>query len=189
MLIAWRQLRYPREFRIGPPVWPGALTPCLKRLLLRKDRGELVDPQPRAAVLDKQMTTLLADVATSLWRLRGKMIQADTGRPFEEMRRAYRHLESAWDALVQAGLDIQDHTDQPYDSGLSLSVIAIQPLPELTREMVIETISPSIYLKGRRIQTGQVIVGRPSPVDADAEVSSGGVAHESSHSSGEPEDG
>jgi len=44
---------------------------------------------------------------------------------------------------------------------MSLKVISFQPTPGLGRERVIETIKPTIYFKGKAIQMGEVIVGRP----------------------------
>ena len=104
---------------------------------------------------------MLADIGTGLWRLRQKMVKPGTNLPLDEMRRPYRHLESVWDALVQAGAEIQDHTDKPFDPGMSLRVISYQPTPGVRRERVIETIKPTIYFKGKPIQMGEVIVGRP----------------------------
>jgi hypothetical protein len=105
----------------------------------------------------------LADVGTGLWRLRQKMVQPGTDRPLEEMRRAFRHLESVWDALTQAGMEIRDHTGEPVPEGgvYALKTVAFQPTPGISREKVIETIKPSIYYKDQMIQMGEVIVGTP----------------------------
>src|SRR5205823_4748853 len=108
-----------------------------------------------------------ADVGTGLWRLRQKMVQPGTDRPLDEMRRAYRHLESIWDALVQAGVEILDHTGALFDSGMSLRVIAFQPTPGLGHEKVIETIKPTIYYAGQPIQVGEVIVETPDILEDD----------------------
>ena len=56
---------------------------------------------------------------------------------------------------------IQDHLDQPYDSGQLLDVLAFQPTPGIEREVVAETIRPTVYLQGQQIQKGQVIVATP----------------------------
>jgi hypothetical protein len=89
------------------------------------------------------------------------MRQPGTDRPLDEMRRAYRHLESTWDALAQAGVEIIDHTGAPFDAGLAIKVLAYQPMPDLTRERVLETLKPSVYFKGERLQMGEVIVATP----------------------------
>jgi hypothetical protein len=155
-----RQLGYPREFRIAPAVWPSGLLSVLEKLAqtLRDQHRQAPDESPEA---QRERVRFLADVGTGLWRLRQKMLQPGTERPLEEMRRAYRHLESTWDALAQAGVEIQEHTGAPYDPGMSLKVIAFQPTPGINREKILETIKPTIYLKNQPIQMGEVIVGTP----------------------------
>jgi hypothetical protein len=78
--------------------------------------------------------------------------------------RAARHLDAVWDALKQVGVEVQEHEGRPFDRGLSLKVLSVESKPELSRELVIETVRPSIYLKNEAIQTGEVIVGTPEPV-------------------------
>lgn len=158
VLSAIRQLRFPREFRIAASPWSADLEHLLLRLCERFDETAR---EPQGPVLGKQEVGFLADIGTGLWRLRQKMVKPGTDQPLDEMRRAYRHLESVWDALVQAGAEIQDHTDKPFDPGMSLKVVSYQPMPGLGRERVIETIKPTIYFKGKAIQMGKVIVGRP----------------------------
>jgi hypothetical protein len=104
----------------------------------------------------------LAAVATGLWRMRGKIVEPETGRPAADMRVLYRHLESTWDALTSIGVEIQAHDNAEADPGLSLSVVAYQPTHGLDRERIIETIRPTVYLDGRLIQQGEVIVGTPA---------------------------
>ncbi len=158
LLSGLRQLVYPKEFRITPPVWPPALLSAFEKLTEVRDS---ISPGAKAPAAQKEQLQFLADIGTGLWRLRQKMVQPGTDRPLEEMHRAYRHLESVWDALSQAGVEIQDHTNALFDPGMSLRVIAFQPMPGIRREKVIETIKPTIYFKSQPIQMGEVIVGRP----------------------------
>jgi hypothetical protein len=77
------------------------------------------------------------------------------------MRKAYRHVRSMWDALQESGIDIQDHTNQPFHLGQTLNAIAFEPRPDLSTDTVIETVKPTIYYQKRLIQMGEVIVGTP----------------------------
>ena len=155
-----RQLRFPKEFRVAPPAWPENIVLAMERLasamfcLIEKPP----EPKPDGGALQKRV---LADLGTGLWRLKGRMTDSGTGRPLEEMRRAYRHFESVWDALEAEGIQIYDHTGENFDSGQLLKALAFQPTPGLTRERVIETIRPTIYSKDEMIQVGEVIVGKP----------------------------
>lgn len=122
----------------------------------------------------KNQVQFLVDLATGLWRMRQKMIEPKTGRPVEEMRRLYRHFESVWDTLSGAGVEIHGHTGEPFESGMALNVITFQPSAELQRELVLETIKPTVYLKNEMVQMGEVVVGVPerplpkAPAENDA---------------------
>lgn len=100
----------------------------------------------------------LAEVSVGAWRLKKKMIDPKSGEPLIEMSRAYRHLESVFITLKNEGIEIQDHDGQSFDAGLSLKVLTYQPLPNIEKEYVYDTIKPSVYLNGERILMGEVIV-------------------------------
>ncbi len=92
------------------------------------------------------------------------MVRPGTDEPLPEVAKLFRHLDSTWDVVVQAGVQIQHHTGARFESGLGLSVLAYQPTPDLAHETVVETIKPSVYYQGRLIQMGEVIVGTPAEV-------------------------
>ncbi len=154
-MAAIRQRLFPREFRIEEPPWPDDWLETLRKL------ADLPPPPPPPPPEDKDRIRFLADLATGVWRLRQKMLEPGTERPREQFRREYRHLESVWDVLTQAGMEIQDHTGKPFDSGQALKVLAFQPTPGVKRERVQETVKPTIYFKQQHIQMGEVIVESP----------------------------
>ncbi len=171
MSSAWGTLRqwlYPAEFRIAPCAWPPELLSAIEQLAKALTASATEGVRQVDASAEKKQMRFLADVATGLWRLRQKMQQPGTDRPLEEMRRAYRHLESVWDVLVEAGVETQDHTDALFDPGMSLKVIAFQPTAGIERERVLETIKPTIYFQKRTIQMGEVIVATPEVEAAKA---------------------
>lgn len=114
----------------------------------------------RAVTKDSQEINkdFLAEVTVGAWRLKKKMTDNKTGEPLNEMSRAYRHLESVFITLEKEGIELQDHDGQPFDPGMSLKVLTYQPAPGIEKEFVLETIKPSIYLKGELILMGEVIV-------------------------------
>ncbi|MGP3929193.1 hypothetical protein [Nonomuraea sp. KM88] len=166
-----RQLQHPREFRIHAAVWPADALAAFERLAadeLVRTAHEPMPAEPARSGSERiQHDTLsgssVADVVTCIWRLdrRVRRVPGVT-------RSATRHLEMAWDSLVQAGVKIQDHLNDPFDPGLSIKVLSYQPAPELDRDRVVETIRPSIYLNDQMIQRGEVIVGTPDPVAKEA---------------------
>ncbi len=166
---AIRQLMFPKEFRIDNPNWPADVVLSLKELSqeVRQLRQESKPGSTSGQTPADSRIDFLANVATGLWRLRQKMLDTETNQPLEGMRRAYRHLESTWDALTQEGLVVTDHTGGLFDSGMAIKVLAFQPTPGLDREQVLETIKPSVHFRNRRLQMGEVIVGRPDDDTSD----------------------
>ena len=119
----------------------------------------------------QEQMELIADISTGLWRLQQRLINPDTGQPLEESRRAYRHFQSVWDAIHEAGFIIQDHTGEPFNARQMLKVITYEQKPGIDREIVSETIKPSVYYhkegQDTMIQMGEVIVATPVNADND----------------------
>jgi hypothetical protein len=120
-------------------------------------------------------TPLLVELATGVWRLNGKLTAngSDEGESAKLLRSLSRQVSSMSDALDEAGIDIQDHTGEPFDAGQSLDVVAYATNAAMSRETVVETITPTVYVEGRIAQRGQIVVAGPEPeraaVDEDAE--------------------
>jgi len=106
-------------------------------------------------------STLFVDLANAAWALERKSFDPITNERKEEFRPIARHIDQLSECLEEFGVKIQNHTHEPFDSGQSLEVIAFQPTAGISRDVVIETIRPTVYLKGIRIQMGQVIVATP----------------------------
>lgn len=154
----FRQRRHHRAFRIPPPAIDEPLREQLEQLLAAVEPPEVAEsPESSEPVLDLKA---LAEAATNLWRAQRKLEQSgDTISA--QGRQTGRYLRTCRETLHEAGLEIQDHDGDPYHPGQSLEVLVFEPDPALTSEVVQETIRPSIYLHGERIQMGQVIVGTP----------------------------
>ena len=153
----WRgQRRFHREFRIAAPRWPDpvSLTSVVEQLT-----AQAVEDADGPALDEKD----LADAATNLWRAQRRLSRL-AEEDSREAKRVGRYLQAAQRALDEAGLLIQDHDGTNFHPGLSLEVLTMQPDPSLQHEIVRETVRPSVYLAGKRIQMGQVIVGYPDDV-------------------------
>jgi hypothetical protein len=155
-----RQRRYPVEFRIPEPAWPTDLRERMLALVAQDTTdgtgGDTGGSGEGAAVLDDGY---LADAVTSVWRAHRKLTAETDGS--RSVQQARKHLESTWRALADTGVVVQGHDHAPFDPGQALEMVAQQPEPGLSRATVIETISPTIYINGRHVQMGKVIVGSP----------------------------
>ncbi|WP_409462585.1 hypothetical protein [Amycolatopsis sp. GA6-003] len=145
-----RQRRQHKEFRIAEPGLREE-----ERVRLRELLSSVLATTDTASPLSESD---LAEAATALWRARRKL----AGAQDRAARQAGRFLSASQDALDAAGVLVQDHDRIPFGSGMALEVLLFQDEPDLDVERVVETVRPSIYLTGRRIQMGQVIVGRPA---------------------------
>lgn len=154
MFSSLRQLFYPPEFRIAP-IKPLDLTTYLKVIANLLDKNDIPETTRQESI------QFLIDLSISFWRLRKMLLKPGTAQPLGNMRNAYNSLVSPWNSLTQAGIMIRDHTNLPYDSGLSLTVISVKETTGLTEPKVIETVKPSIYFQGSPIFNGEVIVGVP----------------------------
>lgn len=148
-----RQRQFPQEFRIAPAL-PGELRPLLERI------GDLLEREP---ALDEKA---VVEAATGLWRAGRRLQDEDPDREDRVMRRLRQYVDSASDGLSRIGVQVIDHDGEPHVDGMGVEVLAIEPVPGLDREMIVETLRPTIYLDDRRLQMAQVAVGRPvKPTD------------------------
>jgi hypothetical protein len=164
----WRQRRHHRAFRVPPP--PGHLA------LLEELAGVLAATEPASAPTPSASAAgtppppdgkRLAEAATGLWRAQ-RRLAGDDGRSAAG-RQAGRYLRTCREALAASGLVVQDHDGDRFDAGRSIEVLAFEDRPSLTAETVLQTVRPTVYFHGSRIQMGQVIVGCPV-AGADHEV-------------------
>jgi len=96
-----------------------------------------------------------AGIATDLWRARRRV---DDGA----QRMLARHLDGLAERLLAAGIVAQDHDGLLVDAGMALDVVAWETRPGVARDVVVETVAPSVYIAGRPVQIGQVVVARPA---------------------------
>lgn len=144
-----RQHRFPPEFRIAEPVWP------VEPPVAAAQAPAAPHEPPRIADLTD---TVVAKFVTDLWRTTRKVGDGDAD---PARRRVAKHLRAAWDTLAEAGVKAEDYEGLAWDPGMSLEVLTYELRPGMEREIVVETVRPSVYRAGRRIQRGQVIVGHP----------------------------
>jgi hypothetical protein len=166
---AVRQWRFPRALRIAAAAPPAGLDQLVEtvRTLVETPGGRSNgrDPGPGEPVLDDRA---VANLATGLWRARRRMLEPGSDQPRPEVRKEFRHVQATWDVLADAGIKVQDHDGDRFVPGLALDVLVFQPTAGLEHEEVVETIRPSVYVRGRSIQLGQVIVGTPGEEGGEA---------------------
>jgi hypothetical protein len=79
--------------------------------------------------------------------------------PLPEMGRSYRHVERLQSALEDMGIIVSDKTGEVYDSGMSVRIMASEPMAGIAHDVIKETIAPAVYRGGQLIQQAQIVVG------------------------------
>lgn len=153
---------HPEEFQISPPRPLSNIQSELQQLMKVISELPTTEPGERTSdSTDKANHKFLADLATRLWRLRNQMTKPNSNEALPGMERTFRFFESAWDALARENIDIIDHTNEIFDPGIPLEVLSYEKRDGLVREIIIETVKPTIFYMDQRIQNGQVLVGIP----------------------------
>lgn len=128
----------------------------------RMSVGEPADALERGAVTLERTEVARAFVAigTNAWKAKARLARIDASTS-SDMERLGRHVNAIVESLESLGFEIKDHTGEPFDYGQSLRVAASQPKEGISREVVSETIRPTIYLKGNLLQQGEVVIDIP----------------------------
>lgn len=153
----FRQLQHAPQFRIRKPV---RFLEQVEDLFSSIAAGGTTEAQRLEA--GASVEELVLQIGNAIWRLEQRIVDRNTGTTREEYRKLTRHLESISNALRTFDVQIQNHTDQPFVTGLALDVVAFEPCESIQQEIVIETVAPSIYIGNKKLQTGKVIVGTPA---------------------------
>jgi len=177
MLDSLRQGLFPKEYRIHArpltadlSVIKGAIT-VLRTLASGLEKAPAPAPgdEPEDSGRNRREKDL-AQLCTSLWRSRKTLTGSESPGTDDAYRRPLRHLNSAIEAAASLGLEIRDHTGEelPDSGAVSLRTISFELKEGLTHEVVLETLRPSVFLDGKCIQMGEIIVGSPkTPTGAE----------------------
>ncbi|MGI5379677.1 hypothetical protein ACQEV2_36560 [Streptomyces sp. CA-251387] len=159
-------MKHPPEFRIPRPLLAPDQADWAAAVLAEVEAAEAGAAEAlaeRARTPEGAGTDALLGAAVGIWRALRKLDQGTGPLSAADLRQVRRQVHASRQALADDGLEIQEHDGMPFDSGQSLEALVFQDDPGLDREIVLETVRPSVYFRGERIQMGQVIVGRPAP--------------------------
>ena len=151
-----KQMWFPADFRLPEPEFTREQLDLLEELI------QLIQPtlsREEQALSDERggMARFLVDLGTGIWRIRRKI--EGLSRMPKEIKDALFSLESTWASMSEGGVEILDHTGTiPLKN--EARIVEILAIPNLSRDQVVETIKPTIMLKGEVIQVGEVVMGR-----------------------------
>jgi hypothetical protein len=154
------------NINITPNNWQNEL-PKLKEMAAAELLG-----QEKAAVLSSGQieklrelqdgwTSAFCEIAIHAWRARRRMTDKHSGEVKEEHKATHRSVEGIIATLKGIGFDLRDREGEGYDFGLPEKVIASEKRPGISREIVAETIRPSIFYRDQLIKPGEIIIATP----------------------------
>ncbi|MDD5200531.1 MAG: hypothetical protein PHC88_12100 [Terrimicrobiaceae bacterium] len=157
-------MNMPDSLRINPLPLPESGD--LANAVAKKVQAALQDLVPGAMPIPENVVKALISSATNVWRIRSRITVSKTFEPKQEisqddLKKLSRYVESIVEALAGIGIEIKDRTGEPFDYGLPEKVIAAEPQAGISKEIVRETIRPTIYLGKQIAQQGEVVIATP----------------------------
>jgi hypothetical protein len=169
-----KQYLYPRELRLPNPLYISNIynEEQLEEWSANLIKFQLLTVQKQAASVVQQkdeereksigdLFYLLTNIVTGVWKTHQRLIAMGADQLSSENRKLFRTIDSTLQTIKQSGVEVIDRTNEPYVNGMTEKVLTFQPIPELEKETIIETLKPSILYKGQIIQYGEIIVGQP----------------------------
>jgi len=65
------------------------------------------------------------------------------------------------DTLEGLGLTLRDRESEAYDYGLPEKVVAAERSAQVSREVVLETIRPTLFFRNQLLKAGEIIIALP----------------------------
>jgi hypothetical protein len=122
-----------------------------------------IDQSQLEELMRTESEDLVRELAVEIWRTRRRFekLSPDTHSGVHSIRDSIARLE---DVLLQHDVRLNVHDGETYDPGLGIEVLEAQG-PSDARQIVRETVRPTVLWHGRIICRAQVVVG---PDDTDA---------------------
>jgi hypothetical protein len=125
----------------------------------------------RIEVTFEDLSKLLTNITTNAWKARGRVSSDPKGEELreemkkEDIKKIARHLDSILNALADFGVEIRDRTGETYDFGLRDKIVSSVPRAGIAKELIVETLRPTVYWHSHIVQDGEVIIAVPAVVE------------------------
>ena len=103
-------------------------------------------------------TSDLIELAIDMWRLERRLAKALPLLPDEQKANINNSLQKLKRYLDKYNIEILDHTNQKYDEGQNLEILAAEKDPNVKEPIIKETKEPTILYKGQVVHIGKVII-------------------------------
>jgi len=124
-------------------------------LEVRKDIQYSVTPRFLEISIE---TNDLVELAIEFWRMEHKISRILPTLPEDQRESLNNSMNKLKRYLDKNDIEIVDHTNQKYNEGENLEILAVEKDPNVSDTIIKETKEPTILHKGEVIHIGKVIV-------------------------------
>jgi hypothetical protein len=100
----------------------------------------------------------LVELAIELWRMERRINKILPLVPEDQRDILTNSMQKLKRYLDKNDIEILDHTNQKYDDGLNLEILAVEHDPNISEPTIKETKEPSVLHKGQVVHLGKVII-------------------------------
>jgi hypothetical protein len=169
-------MKIPEDLKLQPPEWPNVseLAREVANLIQDEAAPTAISGTRTVERLPDNVVKALLAMATNAWRIRVRLTDSTSGEPRDEvgkdeLKKLNRYVEAIFESLGGIGMKVKDRTGEAFDYGLPEKVVTAHQQPGLTKEMIIETLRPTIYWGSQIAQQGEVVIGTPPAMPEDKE--------------------
>lgn len=146
------------DLSIPHPDWPKEMS-ALQRLAAAEVTGANQEFQNKAAAS-------FCDIIIHAWRMQRRMTDRATKEVKEEHKAMHRSVAGIQETLTAMGFTVRDREGDFYDYGLPEKVVAAEKRAGISREMVVETIRPSVFFGDQLLKPGEIVIAVPEDATA-----------------------
>ncbi|MDB5184373.1 MAG: hypothetical protein JWN38_181 [Candidatus Saccharibacteria bacterium] len=106
-------------------------------------------------------TNNLVDLAIEVWRLQKRLEKAQPDLKDDQAKALQNSQAKLVRYLDRNDVKVTDYTDQKYNEGMNLEVLAVEKDATLKQAVIKETHEPAVTLKGKLIRKAKVILLEP----------------------------
>jgi len=103
----------------------------------------------------------LVDLAIEVWRLQKRLEKAQPDLKDNQAKALQNSQAKLVRYLDRNDIKVTDYTDQKYNEGMNLEVLAVEKDTSLKQAIIKETHEPAVTLKGKLIRKAKVILLEP----------------------------
>ena len=103
-------------------------------------------------------TNDLIEHAIELWRLQNRLSKIIENIPENQREILHNSIKKLMRYLEKNDLEIIDYTNQKFNEGRNLDILAVEQDEKISEPIIKETKEPTILFKGQVIRKGKVIV-------------------------------